>query len=78
MTEQLAAERRSKCYDFERDEEENAHKEEDIDTERYQYMASHAKDVRVTLSEGWNGERNHYRKRELHELIGTIEYTFLS
>ena len=28
---------------------------------------------RVMLSEGLNGERNHYRKRELHELIGTIE-----
>ena len=28
--------------------------------------------VRVMLSEGLNGERNHYRKRELHELIGTI------
>ena len=25
--------------------------------------------VRVKLSEGWNGESNHYRKRELHELI---------
>ena len=23
--------------------------------------------VRVKLSEGWNGENNHYRKRELHE-----------
>ena len=29
--------------------------------------------VRVMLSEGLNGEINHYRKRELHELIGTIE-----
>ena len=29
--------------------------------------------VRVMLSEGLNGESNHYRKRELHELIGTIE-----
>ena len=29
--------------------------------------------VGVMLSEGFNGERNHYRKRELHELIGTIE-----
>ena len=26
-----------------------------------------AKCVRVKLSEGWNGENNHYRKRELHE-----------
>ena len=29
--------------------------------------------VRVMLSEGLNGESNHHRKRELHELIGTIE-----
>ena len=29
--------------------------------------------VRVMLSKGLNGEINHYRKRELHELIGTIE-----
>ena len=29
--------------------------------------------VRVMLSEGLNGEINHSRKRELHELIGTIE-----
>ena len=28
--------------------------------------------ARVMLSEGLNGEINHYRKRELHELIGTI------
>ena len=26
-----------------------------------------SRDVRVKLSEGWNGENNHYRKRELHE-----------
>ena len=36
--------------------------------ENYSYQS-----VRVKLSEGLNGERNHYRKRELHELIGTIE-----
>ena len=24
-------------------------------------------DVRFKLSKGWNGENNHYRKRELHE-----------
>ena len=38
--------------------------------------AQHGKNtssVRVMLSEGLNGEINHYRKRELHELIGTIE-----